>query len=121
MLRGLKAPEQWTRDNARRELGIRDRDRVVTELREWVDHLDSQDPDFDHHRLEALWVFETVDVVPAEHLKTLLHTADHRVRAATVRVLSHTVDLIPDALTLLEEALIDVTHADDLALACYLY
>jgi len=55
LLEQLKAPEQWTRDQAKRVLKEAGKEKVLPELRKWVSQLDADD---DHGRLEALWVVE---------------------------------------------------------------
>ena len=107
LLDALKAPEQWTRDMARRELLERPRQLTVKAIEKWIDQLDSSHPEFGHHQLEALWAYETLNAVPQRFLKELLHTGDHRIRAAAVRVLSHIRKSTPDSLSLIEEAVID--------------
>src|SRR5262249_51898561 len=51
--------------------------------------LDAADPEYEHHLLEALWVYQSLDVVEPKLLATLLHSRDHRARAAAVRVVSY--------------------------------
>ncbi|HJM65636.1 MAG: sorbosone dehydrogenase [Roseibacillus sp.] len=107
LLEALKLPEDWTRDQARRLLRESGAAAVVPALREWLASLDSNDPDYEHQRLEALWVFQGVRHVDAELLHQLLISKDHRVRAAAVRVLSYWSEHIPDAMKLLAGAVTD--------------
>ncbi len=105
LLEHLKAPEQWTRHQAKRVLkeigfhGTPDGNRDIAEwryprekeindaLREWLKHLDENDPDVERHRLEALRINEAFDAVPVQLIPQLMHGKDHRVRAAATRVI----------------------------------
>ncbi len=58
LLEALKAPEDWTRHHAKRVLKERGAKEVVPALAAWVKGLDA-----DHARLEALWTYQTLDVV----------------------------------------------------------
>jgi len=107
LLDALKLSEDWTRDQARRELRERPSERVATALSRWIHKLDPTDPAYDHHRLEALWVYESVDQPAAELVCALLKSPDHHVRAAAVRVLSDWRQHVPDALHLMGEAVAD--------------
>jgi putative heme-binding domain-containing protein len=101
LLEALKAPEDWTRHQAKRVLKERGAKAVVSSLTGWVRRLDAADPNHEHHLLEALWTYQSLDVVEAELLTTLLHARDHHVRAAATRVLAewgprlaHPLDLL---------------------------
>jgi putative heme-binding domain-containing protein len=100
LLDSLKAPEDWTRHFAKRVLKERGRS-VLPELAAWVSRLDPADPEREHHRLEALWVYQALDTPEPGLLRTLLHADDYRARAAAVRVLGHWQDRVPDAPALL--------------------
>ena len=84
----LKATDDRTRYRARRELAQLPTDQVVPALDTWKDALSATDPEHEHHLLEALWMFQTHNVIRPQLLKTLLETKDHRARAAATRVLS---------------------------------
>lgn len=80
----------WVRLNARQELKKRDEDRVSSALDEWVRALDRSDPAFEHHRLEALWTYQTITTHRSrELLEDILKSPDPRARAAAIRVLYH--------------------------------
>ncbi len=89
LLDALKAPEQWTRQQARRAIQERGKGEFVAPLMTWTAALDPKDPEYEHHRLEALWTFQALDEHEPTLLKALLHSADPRVRAAAVRVVPH--------------------------------
>jgi putative heme-binding domain-containing protein len=86
LLEALKAPEDWTRHQARRVLKERGARTVLPALGAWLTRLDSRDPEFDHHRLEALWTYQALDVPEPALLQALLASAEPRVRAAASRV-----------------------------------
>ena len=98
----LKEPEDRVRYRARIELGGRDTDEVIAALGKWVAGLDKDDPDYEHHVLEALWVHQYHNVVNDELLKRVLGSPDFRARAAATRVLCYWRDRVPDALDLLK-------------------
>jgi len=107
LLDQLKSPEGWTRHFAKRVLSERPANEVLPELAGWVKTLDPQAEDFERLRLEALWVYQTFDVVEPQLLETLLSSPDHRVRAATARVVYHWHTRLPNALTLLSRLAAD--------------
>jgi putative heme-binding domain-containing protein len=100
LLESLKAPEGWTRHFARRVLQERGGS-VVPELAAWVKALPSG-ADGEPLRLEALWTYQALDVVEPKLLTELLHSADHRVRAAATRVASAWHERMGDVLALLD-------------------
>ena len=59
----LKVPEQYTRTQANRELVRRGISAAAVDAA--VDCLDATDPEYDHHRLEALWLYTALDHKPA--------------------------------------------------------
>jgi putative heme-binding domain-containing protein len=87
VLEHLKDPEQWTRQQAKRALAERDRKEVVAGLAAWVGQLKSAEPGLEHHLLEALWTYQSIDEVNAPLLQRLLRSDDFRIRAAATRVL----------------------------------
>lgn len=107
LLDQLKAPEGWTRLNAKRVLKERGAQALLPELANWVSKLDRNDPLFERHQLEALWTYQSLDVPNAELLATLLRATKAEVRAAAVRVLQHWSDRVPGAIELLAERIKD--------------
>lgn len=107
LLELLKEPEDRTRYRARRELFDRDTAEVLTALEAWIEELDPQDPQYEHHLLEALWLHQAHNVVNEALLKRVLTSPEPRARAAATRVLSFWLDRLPDALELLEDAVRD--------------
>ncbi len=107
LLDNLKLPEYRTRYRTRRALRGRDATEVLKALKPWVSQLDPQDPRYEHHRLEALWVTWGLNEVDATLLRKLLQSQDHRVRAAAVRVLRYMHHQVTGAQELFEKAASD--------------
>ena len=101
LLDALKAPEDWTRQQAKRVLQERGATAVAPALAAWVPSIDDRDPDAEHQRLEAIWTYQSLDVVAPELLSRLLRSPDARVRAAATRVVRHWHDRLSDPLALL--------------------
>ena len=89
LLDNLRLPEYRTRYRTRRELRGRDQQEVDQATKKWLAELDPNDPDFDHHRLEALWVSWGNNLVNQNLLAELLKSEDHKVRAAATRVVRY--------------------------------
>jgi putative heme-binding domain-containing protein len=95
LLDHLKAPEQWTRQQAKRALAERDRAAAVAALARWVGGLKAGEADHARHLLEALWAYQTLDHPEPGLLRRLLGAEDARVRAAATRVLGYLHDRVP--------------------------
>jgi putative heme-binding domain-containing protein len=89
LLDQLRSPEGWTRHFAKRVLKERGRKEVLPALKAWVAKLDPHKAEDEHPLLEALWTYQSLDVVEPRLLAALLSARDHRVRAAATRVVSH--------------------------------
>jgi mono/diheme cytochrome c family protein/glucose/arabinose dehydrogenase/lysophospholipase L1-like esterase len=107
LLENLKLPEYRTRYRTRRELRGRNATEVLSRLGSWVSKLDSKDPRFEHHQLEALWVSWGLNKVDEKLLRQLLKSNDYRVRAAAVAVLRYTGDQVKEQPELLMQAVRD--------------
>ena len=99
----LKIPEYRTRYRARIELSGRKTSEVVRGLQRWVDSLDKSEPTYEHHLLEALWVYQHHHVANEELLGQLLNAKEPRARAAATRVLCYWRDKIKNPLSLLRK------------------
>lgn len=106
LLDALKEPEDWTRLHAKRVLKERGAS-VLPELAAWVKGLDPKDAQTEHRRLEALWTYQSLDVVEPDLLAALLRSNDPRVRAAATRVLAHWIPRVSDPLGLLATQVAD--------------
>ena len=89
LLNMLKAPEQYTRTQANRELASRPAQELLKHTMEWVAALDTAAPDYEHHRFEALWAMMASRVGPPALVEDILRSSDHRARAAAVRAVSN--------------------------------
>src|SRR5262245_24240404 len=98
----LKSAEGWTRHFAKRALAARDVREVTDALAAFLKSATDE-----HDRLEALWSYQTVDVVPTALLKELLRAKDFNTRAAATRALALWSSRVPDALALLEAQVAD--------------
>ncbi|MEI6233399.1 MAG: PVC-type heme-binding CxxCH protein [Planctomycetota bacterium] len=103
LLNVLKEPEDNTRMRAKLELGKHPAAEVIAATKTWVAGLDKNDPNYEHHVLEALWVHQWHNVVDLDLLKRELHSPNFRVRAAAAHVLCYWRDRAPDALAWFKE------------------
>ncbi|GIW80341.1 MAG: hypothetical protein KatS3mg105_2148 [Gemmatales bacterium] len=107
LLDHLKDPEDWTRYQVKRVLYDSDPKQAAAALTKWLATLDSKDANFEHHRLEALWCFQTIGVVHDDLLRQVLRSKDFRARAAGFRVMRYWHEQINDPLQLLAEGVAD--------------
>jgi putative heme-binding domain-containing protein len=103
----LKEPEDRVRYRARIELGGRDTDQVIAAAQKWIAGLDANDPEYEHHLLEGLWVHQYHNVVNVDLLRRLLRARSYRARAAATRVLCYWRDRVPDSLEMLKKLAAD--------------
>ena len=87
LIEALKAPEAWTRTQARQLLKEKGAEAVVSPLKNWVAGLDAQKPEYESLKLEALWVLQAVDSYDSTLFESLLAAKNHKVRAAALRAL----------------------------------
>lgn len=107
LLELLKEPEDRTRYRARRELRLHSGAKVVSAIQTWIDSLDKEHDDYEHHLLEALWVHQHHNVVNLDLLTRVLNSPEPRARAAATRVVCYWRDQLEDPLGLLAERAID--------------
>ena len=107
LLDNLKLPEYRTRYRTRRELRGRDANEVVAKLKTWVAKLDKNDPRYEHHLLEGLWVSWGMDKVDQNLLRQVLKAKDYHARAAAVQVVRYTGHQVADQADLLMQAVRD--------------
>ncbi|MDB6123350.1 MAG: putative rane-bound dehydrogenase [Pedosphaera sp.] len=98
LLELLKEPENQTRERAKVELGKHETTKVIAAVKKWITKLDKQDPAFEHHMMEALWVHQWHNVVDIGLLNRMLCSPEPHARAAAGRVLCYWRDRVPDAL-----------------------
>ncbi len=102
LLNALKTPENNVRTRAKIELGKRDSAKVIGAVDKWITKLDTQDPAYEHHMMEALWVHQWHNVVDEGLLKRMLRSPEPRARAAATRVLCYWRDRVAGPLDLLK-------------------
>lgn len=107
LLDNLKLPEYRTRYRTRRELRGRSAAEVLPKITKWVAGLDKNDPRYEHHVLEALWVTWGLNKVDQKLLRQLLKAKDYHARAAAVEVLRFVGHQVPDQAALLMQAVRD--------------
>jgi putative heme-binding domain-containing protein len=102
----LKDPDNRVRYRARIELSGRPTNEVIAAARSWLQELaqNSNDPDRPHHELEALWLFQSHNVVERALLARVLSSPSEKARAAAVRVAAAWQDRLPNILELLRTA-----------------
>ena len=94
----LKQCESTPHHFARRELRRRRPEEVVPALEEWVAALEPAGPQHERLLLEALWIYQGLEVVEPDLLYRLLQAEDYRARAAATRVLRYWQDRIDEAI-----------------------
>ena len=107
LFNNLMLPEYRTRYRTRRELRGRPASEVLPALKVWTSKLNNEDPRYEHHLLEALWVSWGLNQVDQSLLRELLNAKDYRVRAAAVRVLRYNGHRVTDQSELLSKAASD--------------
>ena len=107
LLDNLKLPEYRTRYRTRRELRGRDVNQVLAKLTTWVAGLDKNDPRYEHHLLEGLWVSWGLNKVDQNLLRQVLKAKDYHARAAAVQVVRYTGHQVADQADLLMQAVQD--------------
>ena len=103
----LTEPEDRVRYRVKIELSERPTKEVIAAVNKWVAGLDKNDKEYEHHRMEALWVHQWHNVVNEELLNSLLASKDHNARAAATRVLQHWRDRVKDPLATLAKLVKD--------------
>ena len=98
----LKSSDDRARYRAKIELSARNTAAVLSSVQAWIAALDKNDPQYEHHMMEALWVQQWHNRVDQALLKRMLRSGSPQARAAATRVLCYWRDRVPDALTLLQ-------------------
>lgn len=119
LLEHLKAPEDYTRRMAKRELRDRGASQVLSKLESWLNALDPASPDYIHHVLEGMWTQQHLVLTDRDGqgslfratMIKLLTSTEPRARAAAVRALYQTLIAFPesesDIRPVLEKAIAD--------------
>lgn len=107
LLDQLKRSENRIRHRARIELSRHEPEAVLAALQPWLASLNANDRDYEHQRLEGLWVCQQNDFVDATLLRSVLQSPEPQARAAAVRVLCAWRDRLPSAKDLLKQLVHD--------------
>lgn len=107
LLGNLKLPEYRARYRSRRALRAFPVEEVLPAVKTWVTALDKADAEFEHRRLEALWVTWGMNQIDADLLREVLQSPDFRARSAAVRAVRYHYHLLPDHVALLDKAATD--------------
>jgi mono/diheme cytochrome c family protein/glucose/arabinose dehydrogenase/lysophospholipase L1-like esterase len=107
LLENLKLPEYRARYRSRRALRTFPVEEVLPAVKTWVAALDEADAEFEHRRLEALWVTWGMNQLDADLLREVLQSADFRARSAAVRAVRYNHHVLADHVALLEKAATD--------------
>ncbi len=107
LLEMLKSDRNHVRRFAKRELRDQGVAKVAPAVDAWAATLDPATPEGAHALLEAVWTREGVNAFSAPLWRRLWGSTDARVRAAALRVLSHRWKELPDAMKILETAVMD--------------
>src|SRR5262249_9197454 len=103
----LRSTEDRVRSRARIELSGRPTRDVIAAARKWIAGLPADATDYEHSRLEGLWLHQNHNVVDEALLRQVLNSPDFRARAAATRVIVGWRDRLPQSLELLQERVND--------------
>jgi glucose/arabinose dehydrogenase/lysophospholipase L1-like esterase len=102
LLDALKSPEESVREQARHRLGSLPAASTLDALKAWANRLAPGEPQFERHRLEALWTTRWFGALDVPLLEQVLASPEPQARAQAVRILAEARALLPDALRRLE-------------------
>ncbi len=105
----LKRPEYRIRYSAKRELRQRAPQQVLVALDRWVAELKPDDARYQHHRVEAMWLYRSLGQAKADLIRDLMRSELSEARAAAVQQLRYDHAVFSDAIDLLRKAV----HDDD--------
>ena len=103
----LESDWRYIRYQAKRRLADLPKGEVIPAITGWIEDLDPDHPDLEHHLYEALGVFESHEVVNRALLERVLASRDHRARAYAARVVGRWHDRLDAPLRLLDKAVGD--------------
>ncbi len=103
----LSHSDDRIRYRAKIELISRNATEVVAAVKDWAANLSSQDPNYEHHMMEALWVHQYQNVVDLPLLTRMLRSSEPKARAAATKVLCYWRDRVPQALELVRTQIQD--------------
>ncbi|MEQ1859655.1 MAG: PVC-type heme-binding CxxCH protein [Chthoniobacteraceae bacterium] len=103
----LKEHEDNVRMLAKVELDTHDTAKVIAAVQKWEKALDKKGKDYEHNRLEALWVHQWHNVVNLDLLNAVLKSPEPRARAQAIRVACYWRDRLPNALAIFDAGIKD--------------
>ncbi|GAB5559003.1 MAG: hypothetical protein SynsKO_06500 [Synoicihabitans sp.] len=101
LLDQLKSPEAWTRGQARKELSERDPDEVLRAAESWVEELDTNSPNYDHHLVEAMWTCQNVERISEPILTRVVAAKSGHARSAAARILRYWYGGVSDPIAMI--------------------
>ncbi len=107
LLELLKEHEDSVRQLAKVELDTHDSKEVIAAVQKWEAALDKADKNYEHNRLEALWVHQWHNVVNIPLLEAVLKSPEPRARAQAIRVACYWSDRVPNTIAIYEAGVKD--------------
>ncbi len=107
LLELLKDPILRTKYHARRELQERNAKDVLPALNKWVRNLDAKHPDYELHKLEALWITQGLHQPDFKLLEQLLEAKEPNIRASATMAMRFELYQMPDAMKHLRKLIFD--------------
>ncbi len=104
LLDHLKSPESWIRHQARLELSEQDHYKVSKAVNEWVENLNPNETDYEHHLVEAMWACQNVEGPSEAVLKRVMAAKDGHARAAGARVIRYWHAQLSDPVAMIAKA-----------------
>ncbi len=103
----LKSDWRYNRYQAKRRLANLPKHEIIPVITKWVDALDKNGTNIEHHLYEAIGVFESHEVINQPLLERLLKAKDYRARAYATRVAGRWHDRLESPLDLLNQSVVD--------------
>ncbi len=116
LLENLKNEDDYSRRQAKRVLAERyrllqdsgTRATLQQTLAQWEGSLDKADSRYWHHKLELMWLYQSLDWIQPALVEQLIMAPDHRVRAAVVRCIGEWQEHFSGGFGILKEAVTDL-------------
>ena len=100
----LKAPERWTRQQAKFELSKREGVKIREITEKWIGQIDKKDPNYERNLFEALALCAIAEAPSQKLLMQTINSKNYPSRAFATRLLSRWQDRIADTNKLLSQA-----------------
>ncbi len=89
LVANLQSEELWVRDQSRLVLTETDLQATLRALAAWSENLDPSDPNYDHHIIEGLWLYQSLDEPNEAYLRRALELNTGQARAAATRLIRY--------------------------------